>query len=64
MKHRKTQEEKRVAAPVHLERQLGLKDVYALATGATLSSGFFLLPGLAAAAFLSPRSGNPGARST
>ena len=49
MKHRKTQEEKRVAAPVHLERQLGLKDVYALATGATLSSGFFLLPGLAAA---------------
>ena len=48
MKHRKTQEEKRVAAPVHLERQLGLKDVYALATGATLSSGFFLLPGLAA----------------
>ena len=49
MKHRKTQEEKRVAAPVHLERQLGLRDVYALATGATLSSGFFLLPGLAAA---------------
>jgi amino acid transporter len=28
---------------------LGLWDVYALATGATLSSGFFLLPGLAAA---------------
>jgi APA family basic amino acid/polyamine antiporter len=49
MKHSSTQEEKRVAAPVHLKRQLGLKDVYALATGATLSSGFFLLPGLAAA---------------
>jgi len=32
-----------------LEKQLGLGDVYALATGATLSSGFFLLPGLAAA---------------
>lgn len=32
-----------------LEKQLGLWDVYALATGATLSSGFFLLPGLAAA---------------
>jgi len=35
--------------PVALEKQLGLWDVYALATGATLSSGFFLLPGLAAA---------------
>jgi len=32
-----------------LEKQLGLWDVYALATGATLSSGLFLLPGLAAA---------------
>lgn len=32
-----------------LEKQLGLWDLYALATGATLSSGFFLLPGLAAA---------------
>jgi amino acid transporter/mannitol/fructose-specific phosphotransferase system IIA component (Ntr-type) len=32
-----------------LEKQLGLWDVYAIATGATLSSGFFLLPGLAAA---------------
>ena len=32
-----------------LEKQLGLWDVYALATGATLSSGVFLLPGLAAA---------------
>jgi APA family basic amino acid/polyamine antiporter len=38
-------------SPKHgqLEKQLGLWDVYALATGATLSSGFFLLPGLAAA---------------
>jgi len=35
--------------PSRLERELGLWDVYALATGATLSSGFFLLPGLAAA---------------
>ncbi|MDH3206659.1 MAG: amino acid permease [Gemmatimonadota bacterium] len=35
--------------PVKLQKQLGLWDVYALATGATLSSGFFLLPGLAAA---------------
>ena len=35
--------------PRLLEKQLGLWDVYALATGATLSSGFFLLPGLAAA---------------
>jgi APA family basic amino acid/polyamine antiporter len=37
------------AKPTKLEKQLGLWDVYALATGATLSSGFFLLPGLAAA---------------
>ncbi|MCH7531122.1 MAG: amino acid permease [Gemmatimonadetes bacterium] len=35
--------------PSSLEKQLGLWDVYAIATGATLSSGFFLLPGLAAA---------------
>ncbi len=35
--------------PVKLEKRLGLWDVYAIATGATLSSGFFLLPGLAAA---------------
>ncbi len=35
--------------PVRLEKQLELWDVYAIATGATLSSGFFLLPGLAAA---------------
>lgn len=32
-----------------LKKELSLFDVYALATGATLSSGFFLLPGLAAA---------------
>lgn len=31
-----------------LEKQLGLFDVYAVATGTTLSAGFFLLPGLAA----------------
>jgi APA family basic amino acid/polyamine antiporter len=31
-----------------LTKRLGLFDVYAIATGATLSSGFFLLPGLAA----------------
>lgn len=31
-----------------LERQLGLKDVFAVATGATLSAGLFLLPGLVA----------------
>ena len=34
--------------PQRLEKQLGLWNVYAIATGATLSSGFFLLPGLAA----------------
>lgn len=37
-----------VRAPL-LKKQLGLWDVYAIATGATLSSGFFLLPGIAAA---------------
>jgi len=37
------------AKPALLEKQLGLWEVYALATGATLSSGFFLLPGLAVA---------------
>lgn len=31
-----------------LSKELGLLDVFAIATGATLSSGFFLLPGLAA----------------
>ncbi len=34
--------------PKLLKKQLGLWDVYVIATGATLSSGFFLLPGLAA----------------
>ena len=33
-----------------LKKELGLFDTYAIATGATLSSGFFLLPGLAAVA--------------
>jgi amino acid transporter/mannitol/fructose-specific phosphotransferase system IIA component (Ntr-type) len=32
-----------------LHRELGLRDVYAIATGATLSAGLFLLPGPAAA---------------
>ncbi len=32
-----------------MKKELGLFEVYALATGATLSSGFFLLPGIAAA---------------
>lgn len=32
-----------------LKKELGLFDVFAVATGATLSSGFFLLPGIAAA---------------
>jgi amino acid transporter/mannitol/fructose-specific phosphotransferase system IIA component (Ntr-type) len=32
-----------------LRKELRLLDVYAIATGATLSAGFFLLPGLAAA---------------
>lgn len=31
-----------------LKKELRLKDVYAIATGATLSAGFFLLPGIAA----------------
>ncbi len=35
---------------VPLQKVLGLFDVYAVGAGATLSSGFFLLPGLAAAA--------------
>ena len=34
--------------PKKLERQLGLLDVFAVATGATLSAGLFLLPGLVA----------------
>lgn len=32
-----------------LKKELSLLNIYAIATGATLSSGFFLLPGLAAA---------------
>lgn len=36
-------------AATKLEKQLGLFDVYAISTGAMFSSGFFLLPGLAAA---------------
>jgi basic amino acid/polyamine antiporter, APA family len=32
-----------------LEKQLGLMDVYAICTGAMFASGFFLLPGIAAA---------------
>ncbi|PLX72848.1 MAG: amino acid permease [Desulfuromonas sp.] len=39
-----------VAKPhVRLKKELRLLDVYAIATGATLSAGFFLLPGIAAA---------------
>lgn len=34
--------------PQRLRKELGLLDVYAICTGATLSAGFFLLPGLAA----------------
>jgi amino acid transporter/mannitol/fructose-specific phosphotransferase system IIA component (Ntr-type) len=35
--------------PPRLHKELGLFDVYAISTGAMFSSGFFLLPGLAAA---------------
>lgn len=35
--------------PKRLTKELGLFDVYAISTGAMFSSGFFLLPGLAAA---------------
>lgn len=35
--------------PARLHKELGLFDVYAISTGAMFSSGFFLLPGLAAA---------------
>ena len=31
-----------------LKKELSLLDVYAIATGTTLSAGFFLLPGIAA----------------
>ena len=44
-----TRNEMTPVKPRLLEKQLGLWDVYAIATGAALSSGFFLLPGLAAA---------------
>lgn len=37
------------SAPARLRKDLGLLDVYAISTGAMFSSGFFLLPGLAAA---------------
>ncbi len=39
----------RTARSAGLRRELGLRDVYAIATGATLSAGLFLLPGPAAA---------------
>ena len=39
----------RESNPSRLKKELGLFDVYAIATGAMFSSGFFLLPGLAAA---------------
>ena len=35
--------------PHRLKKELSLLNIYAIATGATLSSGFFLLPGIAAA---------------
>lgn len=38
-----------VTQPARLKKELGLFDVYAISTGAMFSSGFFLLPGLAAA---------------
>ena len=37
-----------VSAKKKLKKELRLRDVYAIATGATLSAGFFLLPGIAA----------------
>ena len=37
------------AGPTRLKKELTLFDVYAISTGAMFSSGFFLLPGLAAA---------------
>ncbi len=39
----------RLKKPQRLKKQLGLVDVFAISTGAMFSSGFFLLPGLAAA---------------
>lgn len=41
--------EPRTTPSTKLSRELGLFDVYAISTGAMFSSGFFLLPGLAAA---------------
>ena len=38
-----------------LNKELKLLDVYAIATGTTLSAGFFLLPGIAAAQELAAR---------
>ena len=49
MDHTETHDEVTPEKPRLLEKHLGLWDVYAIATGAALSSGFFLLPGLAAA---------------
>ena len=48
---RKTEERMGVesVAKTQLKKSLGLFDVYAISTGAMFSSGFFLLPGLAAA---------------
>ena len=48
MDHDVTHDHRTPVRPPSLEKQLGLWDVYAIATGATLSSGFFLLPGIAA----------------
>ena len=38
----------KLGQPQRLKKNLKLLDVYALATGSTLSAGFFLLPGIAA----------------
>lgn len=38
-----------LSSAARLKKELSLFNIYAIATGATLSSGFFLLPGLAAA---------------
>jgi len=40
---------KELAKSERMKKELGLFDVYAISTGAMFSSGFFLLPGLAAA---------------
>lgn len=50
MSHDRTGNEKLMEMPTErLDKELGLADVYAISTGAMFSSGFFLLPGLAAA---------------